>query len=72
MVFLLLMNQRQQRVDRLAQAAVIIERMAILRSIAGGARQPALISLAFSRPRFSVRWRRISGETCKQMGSSAD
>ncbi|EFU47281.1 hypothetical protein HMPREF9539_02124, partial [Escherichia coli MS 110-3] len=42
MVFLLLMNQRQQRVDRLAQAAVIIERMAILRSIAGGARQPGI------------------------------
>ncbi len=38
-MFLLLMNQRQQRVDRLAQAAVIIERMAILWSIAGGARQ---------------------------------
>ena len=38
-MFLLLMNQRQQRVDRLAQAAVIVERMAILWSIAGGARQ---------------------------------
>ena len=41
-MFLLLMNQRQQRVDRLAQAAVIIERMAILGSIAGGARQPGV------------------------------
>ena len=38
-MFLLLMDQRQQRVDRLAQAAVIVERMAILWSIAGGARQ---------------------------------
>lgn len=47
-MFLLLMDQRQQRVDRLAQAAVIVERMAILWSIAGGARQgEALISLAF-------------------------
>ena len=33
------MDQRQQRVDRLAQAAVIVERMAILWSIPGGARQ---------------------------------
>lgn len=33
-MFLLLMDQRQQRVDRLAQAAVIVERMAILWSIA--------------------------------------
>ena len=41
-MFLLLMDQRQQRVDRLAQAAVIIERMAILWSIAGGARQPGV------------------------------
>lgn len=71
-MFLLLMNQRQQLVDRLAQAAVIIERKTILRSIAAARASRALISLAFSRPRFSVRWRRISGETCKQMGSSAD
>lgn len=71
-MFLLLMDQRQQRVDRLAQAAVIVERMAILWSIAAARAVRALISLAFSRPRFSVRWRRISGETCKQTGSSAD
>lgn len=48
-MFLLLMNQRQQRVDRLAQTAVIIERMAILRSIAAARASRALISLAFSR-----------------------
>lgn len=41
-MFLLLMNQRQQLVDRLAQAAVIIERKTILRSIAGSARQPGV------------------------------
>ncbi len=38
---------------RLAQAAVIIERMAILWSIAAARASRALISLAFSRPRFS-------------------
>ncbi len=39
--------------DRLAQAAVIVERMAILWSIGAARARRALISLAFSRPRFS-------------------